>query len=169
MESLGPVASATVSDLADGTPRPEPERLIVVARLERPQEPGVAPRYLLVRWRDWPPPALLSVEAPTTPEACAAAIEETLAYRLGVRSIERPLLAETRTPARMRRGLRGGEGVGWLRAAAVRVEGDPQPDALLEAVLALPLAEALSALESDVERQLFIEGARLLGDGTPRS
>ena len=168
MERLGPLASTTGSDPTDGTARPEPERLILVARLEGWQLDD-SPRYLLVRWRDWPPPALLSVEAPATPEASAAAIEETLVYRLGVRSLERPQLSDTRTPARMRRGLRGGEGLGWLRAAAVRVEGDPQPDALLEAVLALPLEEALSALESDVERRLFVEGARLLGDEAPKS
>ena len=161
MQTVGSISSG---DLPDGTPRPEPERLILVARLERPEQPDEAPRYLLVRWRDWPPPALLSVEAPATPEACAAAIAETLAYRLGVRSLGPPLLAETRVPARMRRGLRGGEGLGWLRAAAVRVEGEPQPDALLESVLALSVEEALAALESDVERQLLVEGARLLGD-----
>jgi hypothetical protein len=153
-------------DGADGTPRPEPERLIIAARLERAGEPG---RYLLVRWRDWPPPALLSVDAPSTLEACQAAIEETLAYRLGVRCLERPLLSEVRSPGRMRRGNRGGEGLGWLRATAVRVEGDPQPDALLEEVLALPATEALAALESDVERRLFLEAARLLGDNLSSS
>ena len=158
------MARIAVGRLTDGTPRPEPERLILVVRLELPQQLDEAPRYLLVRWRDWPPPALLSVEARATPEACEAAIEETLGHRLGVRTLGRPLLAGTRTPARMRRGSRGGEGVGWLRAAAVRVESEPQPDALLEAVLALPLGEALAALESDVERELFRVGAQLLGD-----
>jgi hypothetical protein len=150
----------------DATPRPDPERLVIAARLERPGEP---PRYLLVRWRDWPPPALLSVEAPAAPNAgeaglaARAAVEETLAYRLGVRCIETRFATE-RLPARMRRGVRGGEGLGWLRAAAVRVDGDPHPDALLDEVLALPPAEALAALTSDVERRVFAEAARLLGD-----
>lgn len=149
---------------SDGTPRLEPERLIIAARLEAGVEPG---RYLLVRWRDWPPPALLSVEAGETPEACQAAIEETLAYRLGVRCLERPLVGEALTPARMRLGSRGGEGLGWLRAAAVRIEGDPRPDALLEEVLLLPAGEALAALQSDVERAVFAEALRLLGDEPP--
>ncbi len=149
---------------SDGTPRREPERLIIAARLEAGGEPG---RYLLVRWRDWPPPALLSIEAGEDPETCQAAIEQTLAYRLGVRCLERPLLGEGRTPARMRLGSRGGEGLGWLRAAAVRIEGEPRPDALLEEVLVLPAAEALAALESDVERRVFTQALSLLGDAPP--
>ncbi|MSP21422.1 MAG: hypothetical protein EXR66_00085 [Dehalococcoidia bacterium] len=146
---------------SDGTRRPEPERFIIAARLEAGGEPS---KYLLVRWRDWPPPALLSVEAPAHSEAAAAAVEETIAYRLGVRCIAGALLGETRTPARMRQGARGGDGMGWLRAAAVRVEGEPVPDALLEEVLALTIDEALAALTSDVERQVFLEAAGLLGD-----
>lgn len=151
--------------MLDGTARPEPERFIIAARLEAA---GERHKYLLVRWRDWPPPALLSVEVPPTPGVSAAVVEETIAYRLGVRCLEGALLGEARTPARMRQGNRGGEGMGWLRAAAVRVEGEPAPDALLEEVLALSFDDALSALTSDVERHVFLEAARLLGDAPSR-
>jgi hypothetical protein len=54
--------------------------------------------------------------------------------------------------------------MGWLRAAAVRVTGAPEPDALLEAVLELTLEEALASLTSDIERELLARAARLLGD-----
>lgn len=138
----------------------DPERVIVVPRLDRS---GEEPRYLLVRWPDWPPPALLSLDAPTDPSALEAAIADTLGHRIGVRVAGPIVLTSERQPARMSKKARGGEGLGWLRAALVPVEGEPQPDPLLEAVLALTLDEALEALTSDVER-LLLSRAAALGD-----
>ena len=136
----------------------DPERVIVVPRLERA---GEEPRYLLVRWPDWPPPALLSLAAPTDPSALEAAIADTLEHRIGVRVAGPIVFTPERQPARMSRKARGGEGLGWLRAVLVPVEGEPQPDPLLEAVLALSLDEALEALTSDVERLLLARAAEL--------
>jgi hypothetical protein len=144
----------------------DPERLLLVPRLERPGEP---PRYLLVRWRDWPPPALLSLDPPADAGALQEAIGETLAHRIGVRVTGRSEVTAERQPVRMSDKSRGGAGVGWLRAAAVRVEGAPEPDALLEAVLELTLEEALASLTSDVERLLLERAAALLGDRTAPS
>jgi hypothetical protein len=55
----------------------------------------------------------------------------------------------------------GGEGLGWLRAVAVTVSGEPQPDALLEGVEAFSLEQALEALPTEVERTLLRQGAKL--------
>lgn len=141
--------------------RPDPQRMVLVARLERP---GEAARYLLVRWRDWPQPALLSLDPPADPEALQQAIAETLGHRIGMQVAGPALISDERQPVRMRRTSRGGEGMGWLRVAAVRVEGTPEPDALLEGVLELSLPEALNTLASDIERQALAGAARLLGD-----
>jgi hypothetical protein len=138
--------------------RPDPERLLLVPRLET----AGGPRYLLVCWRDWPPPALLSLQPPAEPSALRAAVAETLEHRIGVRVVGEPAFSGDRRPARMQLPSRGGEGMGWLRAAAVRVEGEPTPDSLLESVLALPLEDALAAVTSDVERELFRRAAALL-------
>ncbi len=135
--------------------------MLLVVRLERPAEP---PRYLLVRWRDWPPPALLSLNPPADLVGLEQAIAETLTHRIGVQLSGTPLFGQTRHPVRMRRGSQGSEGMGWLRVAAVRAVGMPEPDVLLEAVLELDLDEALAALSSDVERAALVEAAGLLGD-----
>ncbi len=142
-------------------PDADPERLLVVPRLDRP---GEVPRYLLLQWRDWPPPALMSLTPPQDPSALQAAIADAVELRLGVHARGDALVALERRPARMGRGSRGGEGLGWLRVAAVSVEGTPRPDPLLEAVLELPLDAALAALTSDVERAAFTDAARLFGD-----
>ncbi|MFN8639336.1 MAG: hypothetical protein U0360_07730 [Dehalococcoidia bacterium] len=133
----------------------------MVPRLERP---GESPRYLLLRWRDWPPPALLSLTPPRDAAALQAAIVDAVELRLGVHASGPAILAGERRPARMGRGSRGGDGLGWLRVAAVRAEGVPEPDPLLEAVLELTLDEAMAALTSDVERAAFTDAARLFGD-----
>lgn len=136
----------------------DPERVIIVPRLERP---GEEPRYLLVQWRDWPPPALLSLDVPSDAAALEPAVVDTLWHRIAVRVVGSVALTPDRQPVRMSKKARGGEGLGWLRAALVRVEGDPQPDPLLEAVLALTLDEALEVLTSDVERALLRRAAAL--------
>ncbi len=133
-------------------------------RLERP---GEEPRYLLMRWPDWPPPALLSLDVPRDVSALEPAIVDALWHRFAVRVVGPVALTPDRQPVRMSKQARGGEGLGWLRAALVLVEGEPQPDALLEEVLALTLDEARAALTSDVERLLLSRAAALADDQQP--
>lgn len=144
------------------TERPDPQRMLLVPRLERA---GEDPRYLLVRWRDWPPPALLALDPPADADALQQAIVETLNHRIGVTPTGPALVSDERRPVRMRLTTRGGEGMGWLRVAAIRVEGTPEPDALLEGVSELSLEDALAALTSDVERLALSTAARLLDGG----
>jgi hypothetical protein len=142
--------------MADAAPS-DPERLTIVPRLERP---GLEPRYLLVRWPDWPPPAMLSIARPAEGDV-RAAVDSTLQARMSVTCLEEPRVAADRVPVRMRRPMTGSEGAGWLRAAAVRVEGEPEPDALIDAVVELTLDEALAQLETEVERRLLRSAAAL--------
>ncbi len=88
---------------------------------------------------------------------------EILWHRIGVAAVGPLALTPQRQPVRMSKKSRGGEGLGWLRAALVPVEGDPQPDPLLDEVVALTLDEALRALTSDVERLLLRRAAALAG------
>jgi hypothetical protein len=66
-----------------------PERLLIAARLQGAGDD----RYLLVRWPDWPHPALLSLAAPRERDSLAAAVSTLLQARMRVR-------CETRWPAR---------------------------------------------------------------------
>ncbi|MEZ4502473.1 MAG: hypothetical protein R3C39_07600 [Dehalococcoidia bacterium] len=143
----------STNDAAPG----DPERLTIVPRLERP---GAEPRYLLVRWPDWPPPAMLSVVHPAEGDT-RAAVDSTLQARMSVTCLEEPRVASERLPVRMRHPRTGREGPGWLRAAAVRVEGEPEADALLDAVVELSLEDALAQLETEVERRLLRAAAAL--------
>lgn len=148
--------------MTTAAPHPlDPERMLIVPRLVRPGEP---PRYLLVQWRDWPPPALLSLDPPTDAEGLRVAIGETVSHRIGVEATGAPLFTAARQPVRMSKRMRGGDGLGWLRAAVVDVAGSPAPDPLLEAVLEFQLDDALAALTTDVERTLLIQAAALVGD-----
>lgn len=149
------------SYIAPGGPYSDPERLLVAPLLERP---GEEPRYLLLRWPDWPPPALLSVESRSSIDSPASAVVEAVAARMGVSCTEPPRFSDLRMPVRMRQPQRGREEVGWLRAVAVRVEGNPAADALIEAVVALPLDQALASLTTDVERTVLEAAARLLDE-----
>jgi hypothetical protein len=142
---------------------PEPERLLVVARHEHLGEAG-GECYLLLRWPDWPPPALLSLAAPAAHDDLDRAVADALEARLGVSCLGTPIKGGERIPVRMRHPRLGEESVGWLRPVAVRVTGEPRADALLEGYAALSLAEALDALPTEVERRVLREGARLLGD-----
>ena len=142
----------------------DPERLTIVPRLERPGEEA---RYLLVRWPDWPPPAMLSIVA-VAGDDTVAAVESALRARMNVSCIEAPRIAAERFAVRMRHPRTGGEGPGWLRAAGVRVAGVPEPDALLDAVVELTFDDALGQLETDVER-LLLRSAAALFEGGERS
>ncbi len=66
-------------------------------------------------------------------------------------------------PARMAHPYTGGPNVGLLRAVAVEVAGEPEPDALVEAVETLTPADAEAALPTDLERAIFRDGVALLG------
>jgi hypothetical protein len=137
---------------------PDPERLIVVPRIEG--DDGT-PRYLFMRWSDWPPPAMLSVARPSEEAALGEAVASALQARMSVECVGEPCVSATRLPVRMPHPRMGGDGPGWLRAVAVRVRGEPRPDALIDEVVALPLEEALEQLTTEVERQLVREGAAL--------
>jgi hypothetical protein len=56
-------------------------------------------------------------------------------------------------------------GTGWLRPVAIQVSGEPETDAMLEGFEALTAAEATAALQTDLERAVFREGAALLNRG----
>jgi hypothetical protein len=141
-------------------PHPPEERFLVVARTSGHE--GDEARYLLVRWADWPQPALLSVAPPAANDSLDDAIATLLDARLRV-SVDGPVrLGRERVPVRMpqpRFGLGGT--TGWLRPAAVEVSGEPETDALLGGYDALTLAEALAALSTEVERSVLREGAAL--------
>ena len=138
-----------------------PERLLIAARLDAADG---AHRYLLARWPDWPHPSLLSVAAPRALDSLEALVADTLRARFSVECVGSPLKSTTRHPARMDHPRFGGGGLGWVRAVAVRVTGDPAPDALFASVDALSLDEALEALPTDLERAVLREAAGLLGD-----
>lgn len=139
----------------------EPERLLIVAR--EAVHDGQGPRFLLVRWADWPQPALLSMATPgpydDLDDAVATLLDARL--RLSVRGPAR--LGAHRVPVRMARHQYGSSGTtGWLRPVAVEVSGEPEVDALLGGCDACTLDEALAALSTDVERVVLREGAALL-------
>ena len=137
------------------------ERLLIAARLE---QPGSEPRYLLARWPDWPHPSLLSVAAPRALDTLEALVADTLRARFSLECVGPPVAALERHPARLSHPRFGGGGLGWVRAVAVRVEGDPAADALLAAVDAFALEDALATLPTDLERAVLREAAGLLGD-----
>ena len=78
-----------------------------------------------------------------------------------------PQLAGERVPVRERQDRYGRSGPGWLRGAATRVEGEPQPQPPLEAALLLPLDEAADALGTSRERVLLRACAELLEPADP--
>lgn len=141
-----------------------PERyLLVVRQVASPGEPagapdGAAARYLFARWPDWPYPALLSLSAPSPEEGLEAAVRAVLRAHMGVVVASPPRPASVSVPARIRHPRTGVEGLGWLRAIAVDVAGEPTPDALLEDVVVLTASEAVDALPTDVERIVFAAG-----------
>lgn len=138
-----------------------PERyLLVVRRVEAgaPAVDAASARYLFARWSDWPYPALLSLSPPSPEEGLEAAVRAVLRAHMGVVLAAPPRPAATRVPARMRHPRTGVEGLGWLRAVAVDVTGEPTPDALLEDIAVLTASEAAVALPTDVERIVFAAG-----------
>ena len=139
------------------TPRTEPERLLIIPVLTTEE----GDRHVLVRWPDWPHPALLAMDAPSPHDNLEDAVATLLRARLGLRPTEPPRPAPERLPVRMphpRLGLTGA--TGWLRPVAVPCEpaapsedgAGPAPDALLAGCDLLPLDAAIEALSTDLER-----------------
>jgi hypothetical protein len=54
-------------------------------------------------------------------------------------------------------------GTGWLRGIAVPVQGEPQPDSLLEGCEVLTLEAAIASLPTEVERILLRDAATASG------
>lgn len=150
-----------------GGTTPRPERYLVVARyLDSDAASGAAdgvaePRYLFARWADWPFPAMLALAPPALDETLADALARVLWARFAARTVDTPRAGAERTPARMPHPHTGVDGMGWLRAVAVTVEGELAPDALLDGFALLTAQEARGALPSDVERLVFASGLTL--------
>ena len=146
-------------ETAGGATSPDgrPERLLIAARQDRTD----GPRYLFVRWPDWPHPAMLSLAEPPRWDNVRDAVADLLAARLSVTCTEEPRRASTRVPVRMAHPRMGGDGVGWLRPVVVTVEGEPAPDALLEGVEALTVEQAVEQLPTEVERIVLLQAAAL--------
>ncbi len=138
------------------TPMPVPERLLLVPMLTSADG---EPRVVLVRWADWPYPALLSLAPPGPSDRLEDAVADLLSARLQLEVTAPPRLTEQRVPVRMGAPRFGFSGTGWLRAVVVPVRGEPQPDALLAGVDVLTLDEALAALTTEVERMLLRSAA----------
>lgn len=137
-----------------------PERLLVVPRAAGFD--GEEPRFFLVRWADWPQPALLSMAPPGPHDDLDEALATLLGARLRVSPQGPARLGTRRLPVRMKRPSYGSNGVtGWLRPVAVEVAGEPEVDALLDGCDACTLDQALAALSTDVERAVLREAAQL--------
>jgi hypothetical protein len=141
-----------------------PERLLVVPVLVQ----GGEPHYVLVRWPDWPHPAMLSLAAPASSVGIEEAVSDLLDSRLHLATSGPVTRSETRVPVRMpapRVGLSAA--TGWLRAVIVPVQGEPQPDALLDGCVVLTLEAAIASLPTEVERILLRDAARAAGFAPP--
>ena len=140
-----------------------PERdLLIVRYLESGEDAGAAePRYLCVRWRDWPHPTLLALSPPNAAEGLAQAVALVLETRTGARLVDVPRAGAQRVPARMPHPRTGVEGLGWLRPVAATVTGATAPDALIESVALLTADEVIAGLSTDVERAVFRAGVAL--------
>ena len=155
--------------LHDATPA-APERFLIVPVLAAEPIAGAgadAPRFLLVRWADWPQPAMLSLAPPAAHDTLDAAVADLLLARLQLTSTGPARVSEHRIPVRMGAARFGFTGTGWLRAVLAPVTGEPKPDALLSGADVLTLDEALAALSTEVERMLLRDAAELaakLGD-----
>lgn len=147
------------------TPKPPsgPERLLI-APIIRTAE---GDRCLLLRWPDWPHPALLPAATPGPHETLNDAVATAVRARLGMDCEGGPVASEVRIPARLADPRTGGQGPGFLRPVVAVVRGDPVPDALLEGVETLPIDEALRVLPTEIERAVLREALRLLDDQIP--
>jgi len=154
-------ASTPDTGLPDYASRPDPldppEWLLLVIRRV---EDGT---YFLVRRPESLILSMLSTAPPHRDEGHDAGIASLVRARLGLRVEGRPLVADAAHPARMAHPYTGGPSMGLLRAVAVEVRGEPDPDALIESCEALDAEEAWAALTTDLERAIFRDGVDLLG------
>lgn len=144
-------------------PADGPERLLIAPVVRAPE--GV--RYLLLRWPDWPHPALLPAPAPGPHQTLSDAVATAVRARLGIDCEGDPVASEVRVPARLPHPRTGGHGPGFLRPVLATVSGDPVPDALLAGVETFSIDEALLALPTEIERTVLREAARLLDGEIP--
>ncbi len=141
----------------------DPERLsLVPVLLDETGETDAEPRFVLVRWPDWPPPAMLSMVPPGAYYTLADAAASLLDGRLRLTVAGEPRIAARRIPVRMPAPRMGLNGTGWLRAVLVPVSGTPEPDSLLDGFVLLTRSEALATLSTEVERMLLQDAADLL-------
>ena len=155
--TAGRAAEPPVAD----TEAADPERLSLVPVLL--DATGTEPRFVFVRWPDWPPPAMLSMAPPGPHDTLAEAAASLLDGRLRLTVAGEPRMAARRIPVRMPAPRMGLNGTGWLRAVLVPVSGTPEPDSLLDGFVLLTLDEALDALSTEVERMLLQDAADLIG------
>lgn len=146
-------AERTPHEVATG----EPERLLVVPALQVEGET----RYVLVRWPDWPYPALLSLAPPVGLDTLERAAADLVQARLGLEAAGEARLAELRVPVRMGAPRMGLQTTGSLRGVLQPVAGEPHTDVLLEGFDVLTLAEAEAALTTEVERMVLRAAAAL--------
>ena len=139
----------------------DPERLLLVPVIEVAGEA----RYVLVRWPDWPYPALLSFAPPVGSDTLEAAAADLARARLGLAATGPARLAELRVPVRMGSPRLGLQTTGWVRGVLQPVEGEPAPDVLIEGCEVLSFAEAESALTTEVERMVFRAAATSVARG----
>ena len=135
----------------------DPERLLLVPVLRVAGEA----RYVLVRWPDWPHPALLSFAPPVANDTLEASAADLTRARLGLIATGPARMAELRVPVRMGSPRLGLQTTGWLRGVLQPVEGEPTTDVLVDGCVVLSLAEADAALTTEVERMVLRAAAAL--------
>lgn len=121
-------------------------------------------RYLLLRRAGSPVLTMLSTRPPHRAEGFTAAIASLVRTHLNLAVRGTPLASTERRPVHTLHPYTGGGRTGYLRAVAVEAAGDAKADALFQGLEALPLADAVSALSTDLERLILQDGAKLLGD-----
>ena len=164
-ESTGPALTMTAAqvvlhDAALTAPEiaaADPERLLLVPVIRTAGET----RYVLVRWPDWPHPALLSFAPPVGTDTLEAAAADLARARLGLVATAPARLTSERVPVRMGSPRLGLQTTGWLRGVLQPVEGEPTPDVLVDGCEVLSISEAEAVLTTEVERMVLRAAAAL--------
>ncbi len=161
---IAPAFAGSSVVAVDGPPAEAPERLLVVPVLDAD---GSEPRFLLVRWADWPQPTMLSMPPPAAHDTLDEAVTALLVARLGLQPSGPARVSTHRVPVRMDAPRLGFTGTGWLRAVVVPVVGEAdeaQCDSLLEGAEAFSLEAGTAALSTEVERMLLRSAAELAAE-----
>lgn len=135
-----------------------PERMLLVPVLDAG---SAEPRFILVRWADWPQPAMLSMPPPAAHDSLDEAVAALLLGRLRLVRTGPAHASTHRIPVRMGAPRLGFNGTGWLRAVVVPVAGEVECDSLLEGAEAFTLEAGVEALSTEVERMLLRDAAAL--------